>query len=190
MKIKNITNKMFANDHKIIMLVNDRDASIPFSKYFVQTVKCLDRFVLIGPSSVMVAFLRFGSPTQLNAYKIDMFNEESVLYHFRIVYAHRLIPLNRKQITVFIHHTPPWSILCKNGNEFVFMGLDAMIAELILFHLNATIVMTSDLIHDDPSFGSWFDRESIFKNNFDIVFFHPEIISKTPITDFNARLVE
>lgn len=183
-KINKISNGLFANDAKIVILVNDSDASLPYSNDFVRTVNCLNRFVLIGRDSVMVAFRLYRRTIDIKAYKVDMFDKDSVVTHFHKVYGQRLLSLSGKEIRVFVHYGPPWSLACqKDNNESAIMllGPDVLVTEFILFHLNATIVMTTDIAIEEP------DYEILLKFNLRVRLLHKEIFSDSPIIDFNAR---
>lgn len=183
--IKKISEHLIANDDKIIILVNDPDASLPYSNDFVHSVDFLNRFVLIGRDSVMVAFRMYGITIDIKAYTVDMFNKDSVVTHFQKVYWHRTLSLRGQEIRAFIHFAPPWSFLCPRDNKqssIVLLGLDALVTEFILFHLNATIVMTTDVVTEEPNYKIWFNSDSLR-----LRLLHQPIFSDTPITDFDAR---
>lgn len=185
-KINKISKNLFPNDDKIIILVNDVDASLPYSNDFVQTVNFLHRFVLIGRNSVMVAFRLYRKTIDIRAYTVQMFNANSVVNHFRKVYRQRLLSLSGKEIRVFVHYAPPWSFVCPIDNtqkSVVLLGPDALVTEFILFHLNATVVMTTDVITEEP------DYKISFKTDLRVQLLHKDIFSDTPITDINARYV-
>lgn len=187
--MKNISKNMWANDDKIIVLVNEPDETMPYSSEFMHAVTVLNQFVLIGPNSKMVAFRMFRRTVDINSYSVDMFNNDSVVGHFNKVYGQNLLSLSGKEITVFLRFAPSWSLLCPKGytNDLVFVGPDALVSELILFRLNATIKMTSDIGHDDNTFTTWFNNS--LSDNINFRRFHQEAISKTIVTDFNARCV-
>lgn len=181
---------MWANDDKIIALVNEPDESLPYSPEFLQIVKFMNRFVLIGPHSKMIAFRMFRETVDIEAYTVDMFNNESVVDYFNMVYGSRILSLSDKKITVFVRYGPPWALLCPKGDttDFVYIGPDALVAEMILTHLNATIIMTSDVAQYDANYTTWYeDGKSEYIKNIRFRYFHAEAISKTAITDFNAR---
>lgn len=189
-KIKNISSNMWANDDKIIALVSELDESLPYSRKFVQIVRFLNRFVLIGPNSKMIAFRMFRETVDIEAYTVDMFNNVSVVDNFNKVYGSRSLSLSDKKITVFIRYHPPWALLCPKGDttDFVYVGPDALVSELILSRLNATIIMTSDVAQYDANYIHWYeDGVSEYVKNIRFRHFHSEAISKTAITDFNAR---
>lgn len=181
---------MWANDDKIIALVSEPDESLPYSREFVETVKFLNRFVLIGPNSKMIAFRMFRETVDIEEYTVDTFNNESVVGHFNKVYGSRFLSLTDKKITVFVSYNPPWALLCPKGDttDFVYVGPDALVSELILSRLNATIIMTSDVARYDANYTTWYDDgESEYVKNIRFRHFHSEAISKTAISDFNGR---
>lgn len=191
-KMKNISQNMWANDDKIMVLVNEPDETIEYSQEFVQAVTVLNQFVLIGPNSKMVAFRMFRRTVDIKAYTVDMFNIDSVVEYFNKVYGHHLLSLSGKEITVFLRYSPSWSLLCPKGqtNDLVYVGPDALVSELILSRLNATIKMTSDVGRDDNTFTTWFYSNNSLSDNIRFRRFHQEAITQTVITDFNARCVE
>lgn len=181
---------MWANDDKIIVLVSEPDESLPYSREFVQIVKFLNRFILIGPNSKMIAFRMFRETVDIEAYTVDMFNHESVVGAFNRVYGSRFLSLGGKEITVFVRYHPPWALLCPKGDttDLVYIGPDALVSELILSRLNASIIMTSDVAQYDANYTTWYDDgESEYVKNIRFRLFHPEAISKTAIINFNAR---
>lgn len=181
---------MWANDDKIIALVSEPDESLPYSREFVQIVKFLNRFVLIGPNSKMIAFQMFRETIDIEAYTVDMFNNESVIGSFNTVYGSRFLSLSGKKVTVFVRYHPPWALLCLKGDttDFVYIGHDALVSELVLSRLNATTIMTSDVARYDANYTTWYDDgASAYVKNIRFRHFHPEAISKTAITNFNAR---
>lgn len=189
-KIKNISSNMWANDVKIIALVSEPDESLPYTREFVEIVKFLNRFVLIGPNSKMIAFHMFRENVKIEAYTVDMFDKASVVQYFNKVYGSRLLSLSDKNIMVFVRYHPPWAWLCPKGDtsDLVYIGPDALVSELILSRLNATIIMTSDVAQYDANYTSWYGNdESEYVKNIRFRHFHSEAISKTAITDFNAR---
>lgn len=189
-KIQRISQSLLASDDKIIVLVNDPDASLPFSQEFVQSVVFLNRFVLIGPDSVMVAFRLYRKTFNINAFRVDMFNSHSVISNFEKVYDHRRLSLNRTQIRVFLRYAPPWAILCPTDHSlkfYSFVGPDVLVTEFILLSLNATLEITTDVAIEEPNFERWFTLNS--RNNLEIKFLHREVFSYTKITEFSARYV-
>lgn len=188
--IKKIKNNLFAYNDKIIALVNDSDATLPYSPDFWEEVKFLHRFVLIGSDSVMAAFRLNGKTLNMQSYSIDMFNRDSVISHFQKVYDHGLLSLNGTSVRVFLRYAPPWSLLCpadSTKRSYKSLGRDALISELILFSLNATIVITSNVAIVEPYYDQWF--KLIDRNNLQMMWLRREIFSDTPITVFNARSV-
>lgn len=186
--INNISNNLFVSDDKIIMLVNDSDASLSYSSNFLGSVNFMDRFVLIGPDSMMVAFRLFRRTYNIQAYAVDMFNRDSVITHFQKVYDRRLLSLNGTQIRVFLSLTPPLSMVCPTDKTqifYKFFGPDALATELILLHLNATILMTSDLAIEEPNFALWFAHSE--RNDIHLILLHKNVIGNTQIADFYAR---
>lgn len=187
-KIKRISNSFYASDDKIIVLVNDLNDSSPFSQEFVQTVDFLNQFVLIGPNSVMVAFHLYRRTFHIKAYRLDMYNRHSVISHFQKVYDHRRLSLNGTQIRVFLSYSPPWSIVCPSDSSlrfYKFVGIDVLVTEFVLFHLNATIVLTSDLAIEEPNYARWFTLQK--RKSLQIKLLHGEVFGDTEITEFNAR---
>lgn len=181
---------MWANDDKIIVLVNEPDESIQYSPKFVDTVTVLNQFVLIGPNSKMIAFRMFRRTIDIKSYSVDMFNNNSVIGYFNKVFGRNLMSLSGKEITVFLSYAPPWSLICPKRftNDLVYVGPDALMSEIILFRLNATMKITSDIGRDDNTFPTWFN--SSLSDNMRFRHFHQEAITQTVITDFNARYVE
>lgn len=189
-KINKISNNLYVSDENIIVLVNDSDASLPYSLDFLHAVDFLHRFVLIGPDSVMVAFWLYRRTFDIQAYTVDMFNRDSVISHFQKVYDHGLVSLNGTQIRVFMSYSPPWSLVCPTDSTlrfYKYLGPDALATEFILFHLNATIVMTTDLAIEEPNYARWFTLRG--RNNIEVMWLHKEVFGDTEITEFYARYV-
>lgn len=180
---------MWANDDKIVVLINEADETMQYSSEFVRAVTVLNQFVLIGPNSKMVAFRMFRQTVDIKSYSVDMFSKDSVVEYFNKVYGHHLLSLSHKEITVFVRYSPSWSLLCRKGqtNDLVYVGPDALVSELIMSRLNATLKMTSDVGHDDNTYLTWFDRNNKFSDNARFLPFHQDAITKTAITDFNGR---
>lgn len=188
--IKKVCNTMFSSDENIIALVNESDASLPYSPGFLKIANCLHRFVLIRPDSVMVAFRLYRTPLDIQTYTVDMYNRDSVISHFQKVYDHGLVSLNGRPIRVFIHYIPPWSMLSPTDSTQRFykaIGRDALVTEAILFSLNGTIVLTSDVAIKEPDFGDWFKIKEV--NNLEALLLYSDVFSDTHITDFYARYV-
>lgn len=188
--IETISNNLIASDDKIIALLNDPDASLPYSPGFLQTVNFLHRFVLIGTDSIMVAFRLFRMTFNIEAYTVDMFDRDSVISHFQKVYGHGLLSLNGTSVRVFLRYIPPWSLICPTDITKRFyksLGRDALVTEIILFSLNATITITSDLAISEPHYADWFTLNG--SNSLRVMWLHREIFSETRITEFYARYV-
>lgn len=144
--------------------------------------------MLIKPDSVMVACRLYKRPLDIQMYTVDMFNKDSVFSHFQKVYDHGLVSLNRRPIRVFIHHNPPWSMLCPTDSTQKFykaIGRDVLVTEAILFSLNATIVLNSDVAIQEPNYTYWFTIKEA--NNLEAMLLYNDVFSDTQITEFYAK---
>lgn len=191
--IQNIRRNIYGNEHKLVILVSEEDSSDEqFSANFTQPLLILNRFVLIRYNQdELLDFNLHESVNNIMVHPINMFNTTSVISAVDKVYGRRLINLNGRPLRVFTHFAPKWGMIIpvdESNMQFVLQGPDVLVTDIIIPHLNATAIITTDVIQEDPNFRTWFDGHYGFLQDYRFRYYHKESFGRTLITDFNARL--
>lgn len=189
--MKNIRRNIYGNEHKLVILVNEENSQ--FSPNFTQSLLILNRFMLLRyKQDELIDFRPHESLNNILAHPIDMLNTNAVNSAIDIVYGRRLINLSGRSLKVFINFAPKWGMIIpidESNKNFVLQGPDILVTDLIIPHLNATAIITTDVAQEDPNFHNWFDGHLGFLQNYRFRYYHTESFGRTLITDFNARSV-
>lgn len=190
--MKNIRSNIYGSEHKLVILVSEEDSQ--FSANFTQSLLILNRFMLMRYNKdVLLDFKPHESLNDIMAHPIDLFNTTSVIRAIDKVYGRRLINFSGRPMKVFTHFAVKWGMITsvdESYKRFVLQGPDVLVTDLIVPHLNATAIITTDVLQEDPNFDKWFDGHlAIFLHNYRFRYYHKESFGRTLITDFNARSV-
>lgn len=189
--IENIRSNYYGNEHKLVILVSEEE-DMQLSPNFTESLKILNRFMLLyrNNQEEIFDFKQDDSLNSITSHPIDMFNTTSVISAIDKVYERRLVNMHGRPLRVFIHFAPKWSALVpydENNVQFVLQGPDVMVTDLIIPHLNATAILTTDIVLVAPNFAEWFHDYDGHLKNLRFRFHHRATLGRTILSDFNAR---
>lgn len=192
--LKNIRRNIYGNEHKLVILVSEGDSRVEqFPANFTQSLLPLNRFMLLRYNQdELLDFRPHKNLNDVLADAIDLFNTTAVISAIDKIYGRRLINLNGRNLRAFTHFAPKWGLIVpvdESYVKFVLQGPDVLMTDVIISHLNATPIITTDVLKEDPNFYNWFDGHlKEFQRHIGFRYYHKESLGRTLITDFNARL--
>lgn len=192
-QFKLIQHSLLYSDHRLVLVMSSEGTDQQLLDNIRWHLSHFKMFVFFRPNCELWLYRYIKSETIVR-YQMNLTDTKSVLKTIHSIYNWRSMDLSHWSPILFVHYTPPFSMVVPNFNgdgKYIaaeLMGPDPMIAYDIAKQLNATARIVTDL--DTVSIGyDWYfgdnAKESSFADYLYVVKYYDRVALDLPPLDYN-----